>query len=246
MGVRKLVDIHCHILHGADDGSGDLTDSVEMARLAAKSGTKALFATPHCNMPGYFENYRCNQLESKFDTLRNAISEHGIKLTVYIGHEIFLGNGFMQRLRKGELMTLNGSRYALVEFDFYEQSADAYKKVSALAAEGYVPIVAHPERYAFVAEDEGAVKKLRRLGALIQINSGSLSGSFGKTPAAVANDALRKHLADFIASDAHSQYSRTPDLSRAHEYVCENFSYDYADVLFRTNPQCVINNDEIR
>lgn len=241
-----MTDIHCHILYGVDDGSGDMADSLEMAQLAAENGTKAICATPHCNMPHYFENSWSTQLEQKLSDFQRKLDDRGIKLKVYSGQEIYLEEGFLQLLKRNELITLNRSRYALAELDFYERADEAYKKISSLVSEGYVPIVAHPERYAFVAEDEGAVKKLRRLGALIQINSGSLSGSFGKTPAAVADGILHGRLADFVASDAHSQYSRTPDLSQAHEYVCENFSYDYADVLFRTNPQCVINNDEIR
>ncbi|MEE1283676.1 MAG: CpsB/CapC family capsule biosynthesis tyrosine phosphatase [Acutalibacteraceae bacterium] len=241
-----MVDIHCHILHGVDDGSGNLTDSLEMAQLAVKNGTKTIFATPHCNMPHYFENFMSTELEQRLSALQKMLDERNVGLTVYCGHEIYLAEGFLQRLKKSELVTLNRSRYPLVEFDFYEQASDAYRKIEMLVSEGYVPIVAHPERYAFVNEDEYAVGKLRRCGALIQLNSGSFSGSFGRKPAVTAENILYHQLADFVASDAHSQYSRTPDLSQAHEFVCENFSYDYANVLFRINPGKVINDDEIR
>lgn len=241
-----MVDIHCHILHGADDGSGNLTDSLEMAQLAVQNGTKAIFATPHCNMPHYFENFMSTELEHRFSELQKMLNKHKVSLSVYCGQEIYLAEGFLQRLNRNELITLNHSRYPLVEFDFHEQASDAYRKIGMLVSEGYVPIVAHPERYAFVGEDEDAVRKLRRCGALIQLNSGSFNGSFGRKPAVTAENILNNRLADFVASDAHSQYSRTPNLSQAHEFVCENFSYDYADVLFEINPAKVINNDEIR
>lgn len=241
-----MVDIHCHILHGVDDGSGDMTDSLEMAQLAAGNGTKAIFATPHCNMPHYFENFWSTQLEQKLSDFQRKLDGRGVKLKVYSGQEIYLEEGFLQLLIRNELITLNRSRYALVELDFYERADEAYKKISALVSEGYVPIVAHPERYAFVAEDKYAAAKLRQLGALLQINSGSISGDFGTKPKRSAESILKNQLADFVASDAHSQYSRTPDLSQAHEFVCENFSYEYADLLFGINPKRVINNDEIR
>ncbi len=241
-----MVDIHCHILHGVDDGSGNMTDSLEMAQLAAANGTKAIFATPHCNMPHYFENLWSVQLEQKLLDFQKKLDERGVDLRVYCGQEIFLDEGFLPLLRRNELITLNRSRYALVELDFYERTDEAYQKISALASEGYVPVVAHPERYVFVAEDKYAAAKLRQLGALLQINSGSLSGDFGAKPKRAAESILKNQLADFVASDAHSQYSRTPDLSKAHEFVCENFSYEYADLLFRINPKRVINNDEIR
>lgn len=243
---EDLVDIHCHILHGVDDGSGDIADSLEMAQLAAANGTKAIFATPHSNMPHYFENFWSAQFEQKLSDFQKKLDGCGVDLQIYCGQEIYLEEGFLQLLRRNELITLNRSRYALVELDFYERTDDAYKKIAALVSEGYVPVVAHPERYAFVAEDKYAAAKLRQLGALLQINSGSLSGDFGTKPKRIAVSMLENRLADFVASDAHSQYSRTPDLSKAHEFICENFSYEYADLLFRINPKRVINNDEIR
>ena len=242
----SLVDIHCHILHSVDDGSGNMTDSLEMAQLAAANGTKAIFATPHCNMPHYFENFWSAELEQKLTDFQKKLDSCELDVRVYCGQEIYLEKGFLQRLRQNELITLNRSRYALVELDFYEHSDDAYKKIAALVSEGYVPVVAHPERYAFVAEDRYAASKLKRFGALLQINSGSLSGDFGTKPKRAADSMLKNQLADFVASDAHSQYSRTPDLSQAHEYVCENFSYEYADLLFSINPERVINNEKIR
>lgn len=241
-----MLDIHCHILHGIDDGAGDLTDSVEMAQIAAANGTKAVFATPHCNMSGFFLNFWSNEFDEHLGALQKAVKDRGINLEIYPGQEIHLESGFAQRLKKGELITLNRSKYALVEFDFYEQEDEAYKKTDALVSEGYIPVISHPERYGFVYENADAIAKLRRLGALIQLNAGSLSGNFGKASAKIAHDTLGRGLADFVASDAHSQYSRTPDLSQAHEYVCENFSYEYADRLFRINPERIINNDEIR
>lgn len=241
-----MYDIHSHILPGIDDGSGNMSDSLEMAKLAAESGTKGIFATPHCNMPHYFDGIWNAESEEKLNLLRQAIEKKGIDIQLYPGQEIYLEDGFLQKLGKNELITLNRSRYVLTELDFYEHENDAYRKISTLAAEGYVPIVAHPERYAFIAENIRAVDKLRSLGALIQLNAGSLKGSFGPIPKIIAKKLLKSHLADFIASDAHSQYSRTPDLSHAHETVCENYSYDYADLLFNENPLKIINNYEIR
>lgn len=241
-----MTDIHCHILYGVDDGSGDMADSLEMAQLAAEKGTKAICATPHCNMPHYFENSWSTQLEQKLSDFQRKLDDRGIKLKVYSGQEIYLEEGFLQLLKRNELITLNRSRYALAELDFYERADEAYKKISSLVSEGYVPIVAHPERYAFVAEDKYSAAKLKKLGALLQVNSGSLTGDFGTKPKRSAESMLKNQLADFVASDAHSQYSRTPDLSKAHEFVCENFSYEYADLLFKINPKRVINNEEIR
>lgn len=241
-----VYDIHCHIFPDVDDGSGNMSDSLDMAELAFKTGTKGVIATPHSNFPGMFENYWSWQLDDTLREMNKKIAGRGIPITVYPGQEIYLSGDIVPLLKSGKLITLNFSRYILVEFDFQERVQEAYKKLRSLTAEGYVPIVAHPERYGFVAEAPDAINNIRALGGLIQLNSGSIKGSFGIYPMRISAAVLRNQLADFVASDAHSQYSRTPNLSETHEIVCENFAYDYAEMLFNKNPLKVIKNEEIR
>lgn len=240
-----MFDIHCHILNGVDDGSGNMNDSLEMAQLAADSGTKGIIATPHCNIPGLFANYWCDELEGRVAALKKEIEKRGIPLEIYTGQEVFLSKHFEEHLENGEFITLNNSRYMLVELDFRIDAASAFSKLEKLVSMGYVPVVAHPERYGFVIESPAQVSRIRSLGCLVQLNSGSIAGDFGRFIQKTANLIAEKRLADFIASDAHSQYSRTPNLSPVHELVCENLSYDYADVLFKINPVKVLNNETI-
>lgn len=240
-----MFDIHCHILPGIDDGSGNLNDSVEMAQLAAESGTKGIVATPHCNIPGMFENYRSTELEEKLRMLRQALAERNIPVKIYSGQEVFLSKHFEEHLKKGDFITLNNSRYMLAELDFRINEKAAVSKLEKIVSCGYVPVVAHPERYGFVIENPDAIKRICSAGGLIQLNSGSLTGEFGHFIQKTANLIVRNGLADFIASDAHSQYSRTPNLARVHELICGNLSYDYADVLFKINPVKVLNNEII-
>ncbi len=240
-----MFDIHCHILHGVDDGSGNLSDSIEMAQLAAESGTTGIIATPHCNIPGMFENYWSKELEDKIVELRRALAQRNIAVDIYSGQEVFLSRFFEENLEKGDFVTLNGSRYMLVEFDFRIDELSAVQKLEKLASRGYVPIVAHPERYGFVIENPDAINRIRSAGCLVQLNSGSLTGDFGRFVRKTANAIITNGLADFVASDAHSQYSRTPNLAQVHELVCEDLSYDYADFLFNINPVKVLNNEII-
>ncbi len=243
-----MYDVHCHILPDSDDGSGSFNDSVEMALAAVKSGSRGIIATPHCNIPDLYENYWCGDFQTKVNKLNEKFKEKGIEVTVYPGQEIStLGeDDIASLLLRGDLITLNNSRYPLIEFDFYEREEVALRYIEALKAEGYVPIIAHPERYAFTRFNFESIRKMRSLGALIQVNSGSIRGELGLYAMLTAKKILREEAADFIASDAHSQYRRTPDLREAHETVCENYSYEYADLLFEINPLKVINNKEIR
>lgn len=240
-----MFDIHCHILHGVDDGSGNMSDSVEMAQLAAESGTKGIVVTPHCNIPGMFDNFWSSELAERICALKQEINKRKIPLEIYPGQEVFLSRHFEDHLQKGEFITLNNSRYMLVELDFRIDGGSAFSKLERLVSLGYIPVVAHPERYGFVIDDPAMVSRIRSLGCLVQLNSGSLAGDFGRYIQKTADIIVRKRLADFIASDAHSQYSRTPNLSPVHELVCEEISYDYADVLFRINPVKVLNNETI-
>lgn len=240
-----MFDIHCHILPGVDDGSGNMSDSIEMAQLAAESGTKGIIATPHCNIPGVFENYWCDAFAEKVRMLRNELSVRNIPVSIYPGQEVFLSSHFEEYLEKGGFITLNNSRYMLSELDFRIDEATAISRLRYLVSQGYVPIIAHPERYGFVIENPSSIKKLRSEGCLVQLNAGSLLGYFGHYIQKTAEAVIRSGLADFIASDAHSQYDRTPSLTAVNELICENISYDYADILFRTNPLKVLDNKTI-
>lgn len=240
-----MIDIHCHILPGLDDGAGNMSDAVEMADLAVSCGIKSIIATPHSNIPGGYHNYWSLSLEEDIKVLQSEINKRNIPLTIYCGQEVFLASGFMELLHKGNFMTLNRSRYILVEFDMLEQANVAYRKLEQLISEGYVPIVAHPERYEFVWEQKESVYRMKDLGALLQVNKGSLKGNFGKNEMDAAIEIVETFQADFIASDAHSQYSRTPYLADVHEFISETYSSDYGDLLLKVNPQKVLNNETI-
>lgn len=240
-----MVDIHCHVLFGVDDGSADLNESIEMMRIAQEGGTDSVFATPHCNIPGSVRNYWCEELSNRLKRLNVALLQEGIGVKVYSGQEIFATPETPKLLDNGSLITLNSSRYALIEFDFEEYSVEAYAILQSVVSHGYVPIVAHPERYGFVYEEEDAARRLKDIGCLLQINKGSLKGSFGTSARKTAYRLLDAELADFIASDAHGPYVRTPFLADARDAVADIYSENYAELLFNVNPSCVLNNKEI-
>lgn len=240
-----MTDIHCHIIPGVDDGAGNLDDGLEMARLARSSGVTHIIATPHCNIPGSFANRWTPALSARFQTLKQALKDRGIGVELHAGQEIYLTRQVPELLRGGELITLAGSRYLLVEFGPEETEGMALRKLQQILAEGYTPIVAHPERYGFFTEDKNAMYRLKEIGALLQINKGSLKGRFGRRALVCADRMLRYRQADFVASDAHSQYSRTPYLADVHELLCEGYDADYAELLLRENPRRVIENQPV-
>lgn len=240
-----MTDIHCHILYGLDDGADSLEEAVEMAQVAYEGGTRTIIATPHSNVTGSYRNLWSEEFDIMLRSLNDSLKEKKIDVSVLPGQEIFCEDNVPELLARNKLITLNHSRYPLVEFDFYERSSSVIRKLEMLVAEGLSPIVAHPERYAFVNEDESSLFRIKQLGCFLQINKGSLGGNFGKHALRTAHFILDNSLADFIASDAHSPYSRTPYLETAFEYVAENFSFDYAELLFDENPRAAAENKEV-
>ncbi len=240
-----MFDIHCHILHGLDDGSDNIEESVMMAKLAAESGTKAIIATPHSNIPNSFQNHFNKEYAKNFIELNKRLKAEDVPVRIFPGQEIFAYGDFLQQMKNGQLITLNNSVYPLIEFDFYEHPKTVFPKLEQLLAEGYIPIVAHPERYEFVQYDEEAAEYIKEIGCMIQLNKGSVTGKFGRSAQATAHRILERRFADFVASDAHSPYMRTPRLEKAHEMIGEIYSYDYAQLLLCENPMKVIRNQKI-
>lgn len=240
-----MYDIHCHIIPGVDDGADSMSETIEMLNIAASNLTQGIICTPHSNIPDSFENYWSDELESRFKAIEEEIAKRQLPIKIFRGHEVFLAGDVSEHLKKRELRTLNNSKYVLVELYPFEKEYYAYKKLAALVAEGYVPIVAHPERYAFVIENPEVIVNIKDLGCLIQLNKGSLKGRFGDVVKYAAHRVLDERKADFVASDAHSPYKRTTNLTDVHEMISTEYSLDYADYLLRSNPLDVICNKNI-
>lgn len=131
-----MVDIHCHILPGVDDGAPSMEDSLEMARMAADSGVTDIIATPHCNLPGNGpKNYRSASLRAAFSRLQQALDAEGIPLRIHPGAEVFCTPELPRLLDQRQLQTLGGSRYLLVEF-FLTSPRSLWSSASGTSATG--------------------------------------------------------------------------------------------------------------
>ena len=240
-----MIDLHCHILPGVDDGSADEEESCAMARLAVESGVTDIAATPHCNAPDPFYNYADSALHARFARLRQRLEREQIPLRIHEGMEVFTTPELPRLLDEGRLLTLGGTRYLLIEFAFGESEWFFDEMLAAVRARGLTPVLAHPERYTCVQDEPRLLRRWAREGTVLQANKGSFFGMFGRRAAAAAHWALADGCLHLIASDAHSPYSRTPCLGEAYDAVCELYSADYADVLFCRNPAKAIGNKKI-
>ncbi len=242
----RFTDIHCHILPFLDDGAYSEDDFLNMAEVAEESGTDTVICTSHA-YPGC--DYTPEEYADVFRDMKERLVRFGIDVKLYPGQEIFVGGDaeeISEGIKSGRLFTLNDSVYPLIEFDFGEVPEAVFRAVRVLKADGFTPVIAHPERYDFLADSPDEAERLHRAGALLQLNAGSIGGFFGPDAEYTARYLLGERLADFVASDAHSPYVRTPVLTDAHEWVSDFCSPRYADYLFTENPQKIIKNEIIR
>lgn len=239
-----MVDIHSHILPFVDDGSNSVQKSIEMLRIAEASSTEAVVLTPHSNLYEYEKNL-IEEMTAVFDSFKAKLENENVDIEVYLGAEVYASDDIIELAHKKQLPTINNSRFMLVEFDFYASSGYITGVLSELSKLGYVPIVAHPERYECVKKRISAGLEFMNCGALLQINKGSFVNDFGVGARNTAFELVHHRLAHFVASDAHNLSSRNPDMELCFDILRDEFDDKYARKLFEINPRAVIENKKL-
>lgn len=241
-----MIDIHCHILPGVDDGAQTLTQSLEMARMAAQSGVQVIAATPHCNLPGAPEqNFATDELADRFCAFREAVRAEDIPLELTIGAEVLCSPELETLIRENRLVTLGGSRYLLVEFFFEEPAGFMEDRLACVAAQGLIPVVAHPERYEAVQDNPAMVEGWFSKGYILQLNKGSIQGRLGRRAEVTAQWLLRQGLAHAVASDAHSPLYRTTRMDTLRDDLIKLCGPAYAKVLLHDNPLRILKDKSV-
>ena len=241
-----MIDIQTHILPRGDDGAPDLEPSLQLLKEAAADGTDEIIVTPHC-APAYgFFNFDRDELDRRLEMLRKAAWEREIRIPIHPGMEV-LYEGRREMLYHAEdYFTLCGSRYLLMEYFFDAEPRDLMEGISTARECGYLPVIAHPERYGCIRKHTHLAAWARREGALFQINKGSLAGRHGKAALMSAVRLLERDEADFIASDAHHPVRRDSRLGGVYAYVRDTFGRRRAERLFAENPRRIIEDRDIQ
>jgi len=227
-----MTDIHAHILPSVDDGSLSLEQSLKMLGDLYADGVTDVILTPH-----YKNNYKCTPTELKdaFNEFKLRTFEAGIPIGLYLGQEIFIDKSYKKLLAEKKVLTLNGSKYLLIEFDFSIET-DIADIVYELKNLGYLPIIAHFERYAYV--DTDVAREIKELGGLIQVNADSIVGKHKRKYLKLIKQLMADGLVDFVASDLHSK--RKVLTGKARQYVEKKFGETYAEKIFSSNANCLI------
>lgn len=236
--MEGFLDIHTHILPGVDDGAQDLSDAIDLLKLAAQQGTRAVVLTPHYRGP-YRDNER-GKLSGVFETLCREAKSQCPELELYLGSEISYELDISEKLADGSVLSMNDTQYVLLEFreaTFRSRILDGVLEVLNF---GYIPIIAHAERYEAFRKNQGLADEVVGLGALLQINADSVLGRCGFGVKRYCHRLLRSHRVHFIATDAHDRKLRKPDLKPCYRKVRKKYGQEYAEVLFIRNARVML------
>ncbi len=237
----KLCDLHTHLLPGVDDGAPTMAYALEMLRNAVASDVALLAVTPHCNTSADNGNYMDEQLENRFLQLQQAAADIPVQLV--LGAEARVDNALPKLLQQGKIPTINKSRYLLTEFHPHTNHfTDALQDILDL---GYIPLVAHPERYAAVCHTPQIVTQWLDMGCHLQLTGGSILGEYGKTVQNTAATLLRNGLVACVASDAHGLDHRSNFLLDVFDHLSVRYSKQYAMCLMRENPMRICANYDL-
>ena len=213
----KLIDIHSHILPGIDDGAKDLETSIRMLEMAENDNTKIMFATPHYYHGHYEATY--DEVVKNIQILQYKLKNKVINVEIYPGQEVFLDKFTVELYKSGIIKGLNDSNYLLLELPMENYSKSFIDIIYELRLLGARPIIAHPERYSYILDNIYTINEFIQEGCLVQLNSGSIIGNFGKSVERTAKKLIENGVCNFIASDAHTANRRCPGLVEAMKIV---------------------------
>lgn len=237
-GFMKLVNIHCHMLYGVDDGAADEKMMQRMLDISYRSGVRTVCMTPHHN-PRYFHSVPERIADSYERAVRYAREKYP-DMTLFLGQELYCCHDSVADLINGKCLTLNKTRNVLLEFDPYADGNEIIGGASRLLASGFIPLIAHIERYSAITAKPELIKKLRALGAGIQVNAAAVMGKYGFFEKHYVLHLIKKGLVDVIADDCHDVTDKPPCLAEAYNAVCRKFGEDVAIKLFVRTPLSIL------
>lgn len=208
-----MIDIHCHLLPGIDDGAQTLDEALAMARLAVANGITESVLTPHVH-PGRYENTRAS-VGAAVDRFREALAAHKIPLAVHAAGEVRIGPELVRMVAEDQVPWLGshgGYRLVLLEMPHSHIPQGADKLVAWCLQQGIRPVIPHPERNKDVVRDIEKIAPLVGLGCFLQVTAGSVAGDFGEPARQRAVELLTRGWVQFLASDAHDTRHRVPEL----------------------------------
>lgn len=241
--MAKYIDLHSHVAWGIDDGMPSIEDAVKALELAKNDGIVGICSTPHF-IPGQLDVHIYNEMVTRQLELRKMSP-----IPIYFGGEVMMNSEFIEGLELDLYPTLNSSKYMLVEYNVLRDihSIDYRDEcLYELKMKGFVPVLAHIERYFHDGLDYSIIDHWVDMGCILQLNRTSILGVNGKKIQSNALELLDNGYCDVICTDTHrASGNRIEQLSDVYAVVGKRIGFDNADILFYENPKLLLSNKEI-
>jgi protein-tyrosine phosphatase len=209
-----MVDIHCHILPGLDDGARDIEESIKMAKMAVNDGITDVIATPHTHN-GIYLNCFDTVLESAI-LLQAKLKKEKIPLNIHTGSEIHIHDELCNNIQEKMVSTQGDTAYVLVELPSSNIPIFTDEVLDQLVKENFIPIIAHPERNLIIRDNPALLIEWFKQGIIVQITAGSLMGSWGIKVKEFSRQLIKHGFAQVLASDGHNATKRRVELKKAY------------------------------
>jgi len=230
-----IIDMHCHILPEVDDGARTIAKSKEMLEVAYAKGIRAIIATPHYHKGCFM----CSSMKinEKYQEVKELAKRIGTGIEIFLGRECFADSELLSKINDERCLTMAASKYILVEFFEDEQPVYIRERILELICNGYMPIIAHVERYDKVKEKH--IEEWVALGAKMQVNAGSMLGDNGFKIKKFCKMMMQKDYLSFVGTDAHSQ-KRLARMQSCANYIDKKMGREYAHKILIANPESII------
>lgn len=233
-----MIDLHCHILPGVDDGAKDMEDSMKMARTAVEEGITHILATPHYKN-GHWDNEKRDILPL-VEEVQDELDARGIPLTIFPGQEVRINGELMEDIELDRIQFIDeNNQYVLIEFPTPSIPAYTESLFFEMQRSGVIPVIVHPERNHAVLKDPNILLPFIEKGALAQLTAASYTGGFGKEIQQVSTKLIEADLVHFIASDAHNVKSRSFHMRAAFDKLEKEYGSDKVEAYHQITKDLV-------
>lgn len=238
--MQGTIDMHNHILWGIDDGAKNINESIEIIKDEYKQGVRKIIVTPHFYQGVY--SFDKDQYDRRFNELCAEVNKLYPDLEIFKGQEIMYTQDIKSLLQNNGIQRMADSKYVLVEFMVDISYSNLERSVKEILTEGYVPIIAHCERYKCLSKSVPKIRHLVESGAYMQVNASTVT-SLGKRH--FVNNLIDNDLLHFVGTDAHNTGSRGVTFAKCVSYLERKYGEEYVEWLMVENPQKIINDEYI-
>lgn len=236
--ISTYCDIHSHILPGVDDGATNIYEASSMLSIAYDEGIRCIVATPHFIADG--SGVSMEVIQEAYVKVKHEANKISPDLKVFLGNELFHSQDILKLLEKGEALTINSTRYILIEFLPRTSFRDIWSSLHKYMLNGYYPILAHAERYIALVNNPGLVGDMVRSGIYIQINVGGITRRNNRTN--FCNKLIKRGWVHFLGTDSHGAISRAPLIKEAAGVISRKYGKETLEKLMWNNPMAMLNN----